>query len=100
MTDERIAPVHPGIYLNELMEELSLSQERLARDLGVAETDISGILDGSQPITAELSLRLGRVFEQSPRYWLNLQSRYEMDMAEDTIGSRVIHEVHTYKAVA
>jgi addiction module HigA family antidote len=100
MADERIASVHPGMYLNELMEELLLSQERLARDLGVTESHISGIMDGTQPITAELSLPLGRFFGQSPRYWLNLQSRYDMDVAEDTIGARVISEVQPYKAVA
>jgi addiction module HigA family antidote len=100
MADERIAPVHPGIYLNELMEELLLSEERLAGDLGVTESHITDIIDGSQPITAELSLRLGRFFGQSPRYWLNLQGRYDMDVAEDTIGARVISEVRPYKAVA
>jgi antitoxin HigA-1 len=65
MADERITPVHPGIYLNELMEELALSQERLARDLEVTEKHIIGILDGSQAITAELSLRLVRFLNKA-----------------------------------
>ena len=53
-----------------------------------------------RPITAELALRLGRYFGQSPRYWLNLQSRYDMDVAEDELGKRVAREVRPFKAAA
>ena len=54
---------------------------------------ISYLVHGKRPVTAELALRLGRYFEQNPRYWLNLQSRYDMDVAEDAIGARVAREV-------
>ena len=100
MGKARIAPVHPGVYLKELLEELELSQYRLAHDIGVPAMRISHIVHGKRPVTAELALRLGRYLRQSPRYWLNLQSRYDMDIAEDALGARVVREVRPLKAVA
>lgn len=100
MAKTRIAPIHPGIYLKELLAELGLSQYRLAHDIGVPAMRISHITHGKRPVTAELALRLGRYFGQSPRYWLNLQSRYDMDLAEDALGAQVGREVRPFKAVA
>ena len=60
---------------------------------------ISYLVHGKRPVTAELALRLGRYFKQSPRYWLNLQSRYDMDVAEDAIGVQVAREVQPCTAV-
>lgn len=100
MAKARIAPVHPGVYLKELLEELRLSQYRLAHDIGVPAMRISHLAHRKRPVTAELALRLGRYFGQSPRYWLNLQSRYDMDMAEEELGERVVREVRPFKAVA
>lgn len=100
MAKARIAPIHPGVYLKELLEEFSLSQYRLAHDIGVPAMRISHLVHGKRPVTAELALRLGRYFGQSPRYWLNLQSRYDMDMAEEELGERVVREVRPFKAVA
>src|SRR3989304_8348057 len=93
MTKHRIAPVHPGIYLKELLDELKLSQYRLAQDLGVPAMRINHVINGRRPVTAELALRLGRYFGQSPRYWINLQSRYDMDVAEDALSEQVAREV-------
>ncbi len=100
MTRARIAPVHPGVYLKELLEELGLSQYRLAQGIGVPAMRINHVVHGKRPVTAELALRLGRYFGQSPRYWLNLQSRYDMDVAEEELGERVVREVRPFKAVA
>ena len=100
MARARIAPAHPGVYLKELLEEMGLSQYRLAREIGVPAMRVSHLIRGKRPMTAELALRLGRYFGQSPRYWLNLQSRYDMDIAEDAIGERVVREVHPFKTVA
>ena len=100
MAKARIAPVHPGVYLKELLEELRLSQYRLAQEIGVPAMRISYLVHGKRPITAELALRLGRYFGQSPRYWLNLQSRYDMDVAEEELGERVAQGVRPFKAVA
>ena len=100
MTRSRIAPVHPGIYLRELLDELGLSQYRLAQEIRVPAMRISHVVRGKRAVTAELALRLGQYFRQSPRYWLNLQSRYDMDMAEEELGERVVREVRPFKAVA
>jgi addiction module HigA family antidote len=97
MTKEHIAPMHPGVYLKELLDELNLSQYRLARELGVPAMRINYVVKGKRPITAELALRLGRYFGQSPRYWMNLQSRYDMDVAEDSLSERVAREVQPLK---
>jgi antitoxin HigA-1 len=99
MTKARLAPIHPGVYLKELLDEVGLTQYRLARDIGVPAMRINHIVHGKRPITAELALRLGRYFGQSPRYWLNLQSRYDMDVAEDALGEQVVREVRPFKAV-
>lgn len=100
MTRRGIAPVHPGIYLKELLEELGLSQYRLAKEVRVPAMRISHVVRGKRAVTAELALRLGLYFRQSPRYWLNLQSRYDMDIAEDRLGKRVAREVRPFTAVA
>ena len=77
-----------------------MSQYRLAQDIGVAAMRVNHVVHGKRPVTAELALRLGRYFGQSPRYWLNLQRQYDMDMAEDELGERVTREVQPFKAVA
>lgn len=100
MAKARLDPIHPGVYLKELLDEVGLTQYRLARDIGVPAMRINYLFHGKRPVTAELALRLGRYFGQSPRYWLNLQSRYDMDVAEDEIGDQVAREVRPFKAVA
>ena len=93
MKNAKIAPVHPGVYLKELLDELGISQYRLAKDLGVPAMRINHVVNGRRPITAELALRLGRYFAQNPRYWLNLQARYDMDLAEDALLDEISQEV-------
>lgn len=100
MAKSRITPVHPGVYLKEILDELGVSQYRLAQELGVSAMQVSHVVRGQRPLNAELALRLGRYLDQSPRYWLHLQSRYDLDVAEDRIGSRVMREVRRSKAVA
>ena len=100
MAKSRITPVHPGVYLKEILDELGVSQYRLAQELGVPAMQVSHVVRGQRPLNAELALRLGRYLDQSPRYWLHLQSRYDIDVAEDRIGSRVMREVRRSKAVA
>lgn len=100
MAKSRIAPVHPGVYLKEILDELGVSQYRLAQDIGVPAMRISHVVRGQRPMNAELALRLGRYFDQSPRYWLHLQSRYDIDVAEERVGRRVVREVRRSKAVA
>jgi len=90
---KRIPPVHPGAYLRELLDELALSQYRLAKDIGVTAMRINYVVNEKRPVTAELALRLGRYFGQNPRYWLNIQSRYDMDIVEDTMSDQVARQI-------
>jgi addiction module HigA family antidote len=99
MTKLRIAPVHPGAYLKELLDELHISQYRLAKDLGTPAMRINLIVNGKRPVTAAMALRLGRYFGQSPRYWVNLQSRYDLDVAEDALSAQVVRQVRPLMAV-
>jgi len=98
MNKHRVPPVHPGAYLKELLVELKISQYRLARDLGVPAMRIRLVVNGKRPVTAELALRLGRYFGQNPRYWMNLQTRYDMDIAEDGLSEQVTREVRPLRA--
>lgn len=100
MTKSTIAAVHPGEYLRELIDELGLSQYRLAQDIGVAPMRISHVVRGQRPVTAELALRLGRYFGQSPRFWMNLQTRYDIDVTEQDLCEQVVREVRPFTAVA
>jgi len=59
---------------------------------------INHVVKGKRPVTAELALRLGRFFGQNPRYWINLQSRYDMDIAEDVLSEHVAREVRPLMA--
>jgi addiction module HigA family antidote len=77
---------HPGELLQEYLEELKISAYRLAKETGVDPMRISEILRGKRGITGDTALRLARFFDTSPEYWMNLQSRYELRMAEQKIG--------------
>jgi antitoxin HigA-1 len=100
MAKKQIVPMHPGSYLKEMLEELSISQYRLAQDTGVTAMRISHVVRGQRPVTAELALRLGRYFGQSPRFWLNLQSRFDIDVTEDKLGGTLAREVRPLKITA
>ena len=93
MTKHRIAPIHPGVYLRELLNELKISQYWLAKELGVPAMRINLVVNCKRPVAADLALRLGRYFGQNPRYWMNLQSRYDIDIAEDAFSEQVMNEV-------
>lgn len=81
--------IHPGEFLLETLDELGLSQAAFARAIGVSPMRISHIVKGTRPVTAELALLFGRAFDQSPQYWLNLQSDYDLKTAEASIGQRL-----------
>ena len=74
--------IHPGEFLKELLEELQLNQTGLADALGISTMRVSHVLRGQRPVTAELALRLGRVMGQTPQYWLNLQTTYDLKIAQ------------------
>lgn len=89
MAQNGLPAIHPGEYLAEALEELGVSQAQFARAIGVSPMRISYIIKGMRPVTAELALLFGRAFDQSARYWMNLQADYDLKTAENSIGSRL-----------
>lgn len=89
MIKSGLPPIHPGEFLREILEERGLSQAHFARVIGVSPMRISHVVKGARPVTAELALRFGRAFGQSPQYWLNLQGAYDLKLAERAIGSQL-----------
>jgi len=78
----KIKPVHPGrIQRQEFMEPAGISQHRLARNSGLSRVEISGIIAGGWPITAETALRLERALGMSAQTWMSLQALYELEKA-------------------
>jgi antitoxin HigA-1 len=84
MTEKVLPPIHPGeILLEEFMKPLGISQNRLGRDLNVPPRRINEIVHGRRGITIDTALRLARHFGTSAEFWINLQTHYELEVAED-----------------
>lgn len=88
-----MVPVHPGRILKRELAARGLSANRLALSLRVPSGRITGILNGKRGISAETALRLACYFGNSAQFWMNLQSRYELAVAERELGPRVAAEV-------
>ena len=94
MALKKLAPVHPGeVLMEEFLGPMGLSQYRLARDISVPPRRINEIVHGKRAITADTALRLARYFSTSDRFWLNLQSRYDLETEKDRLGNRLRKEV-------
>jgi addiction module HigA family antidote len=92
-------PLHPGeILLEEFLEPMELSQNRLAREIGVPPRRINEIVLGRRSITADTALRLAKYFDLSPQFWLGLQMDYELDIATDRLGKSLHTDVGRYRA--
>lgn len=74
-------PIHPGVHLGEIMDELGISQYRLAKTVGVPPIRIHDIVHCRRSITADTALRIGQALGMTPDYWLNLQRMYDLDVA-------------------
>jgi len=99
MTDQKLPPIHPGeILLEEFLKPLGLSQYRLAHDIGVPPRRINEIVHGKRAITANTALRLARYFGTTAQFWLNLQTRYDLETEKDRLAGRLTEEVSVYKA--
>ena len=84
-----ITAIHPGEHLAEELKELEMSAAELARQLEVPTNRITEILKGQRAITGDTALRLGHFFGTSPEFWLNLQSLYELRLAERKVGESI-----------
>ena len=82
-----MAPVHPGEILSEeFLKPLGITQYRLAKTIGVSQRRIGEIVQGQRGITADTALRLARALRTSPQFWMNLQSRYDLEYLGDAIN--------------
>jgi addiction module HigA family antidote len=94
MSKEKYSPVHPGeVLMEEFLKPMGLSQNRLALNIGVSPRRINEIVLGKRRVSAETALRLARYFGMSPRFWLGLQSDFDLDVAADEMGERLVEEV-------
>ena len=89
MLKNGLPPIHPGVFLRELLEELNISQSQFARAIGVSAMRVSHVVKGARPVTAELALLFGKAFRQTPQYWLNLQAAYDLKAAEAAMGQQL-----------
>ena len=90
----RLAPVHPGeILRDEFLEPMALSVYRLAQAVKVPRPRLNDIILGRRGVTIDTALRLGRYFSTTPDFWLNLQTRYELDMADRVLRGKIEQEV-------
>ncbi|MDE0103178.1 MAG: HigA family addiction module antitoxin [Bryobacterales bacterium] len=93
----RLPPVHPGEILREdFLEPLALSVYRLARAINVPRTRLNDIVLGRRSVTVDTALRLGRYFGTTPEFWLNLQTRHDLDVADRTSRLEIEREIEPY----
>src|SRR6266705_1992800 len=84
-----LTAIHPGEHLAEELKELIMSAAALARQLDVPTNRITGILNGERAITGDTALRLAHFFGTSAQFWLNLQSLYELRLAQQKAGKSI-----------
>ena len=92
-TIDKLSPVHPGEILKETLDDLGISRNQLSKEIHVPANRISSIVAGRRAITGETALRLARYFGTTPQYWLNMQARYDLEIARDQWEARVLSEV-------
>ncbi|HEU4885033.1 MAG TPA: HigA family addiction module antitoxin [Longimicrobium sp.] len=96
-SNRKLLSIHPGeVLIEDFLVPLGLSQYRLAQDLSVPPRRINEIVHGKRAITADTALRLARYFGTSEQFWLNLQSRYDLDVERDRLGARLEEEVTVF----
>jgi addiction module HigA family antidote len=101
MKEKKLPPIHPGeILIEEFLKPMGISQYRVAKDISVPPRRINEIVHGKRAITADTALRLGRFFNMSPQFWLNLQNRYDLEITEDLLADRLVKEVHVFSSNA
>ena len=94
MKNKKLPPIHPGeILIEEFLKPMGISQYRLAKCISVPPRRINEIVHGKRSISADTALRLGRFFGISPQFWLNLQTRFDLEVTEDLLAERLEKEV-------
>ncbi len=94
MKNKKLPPIHPGeILIEEFLKPMGINQYRLAKYISVPPRRINEIVHGKRSISADTALRLGRFFGISPQFWLNLQTRFDLEVTEDLLAERLEKEV-------
>ena len=89
-TNSKHAPVHPGeVLMEDFIEGFGITQNKLAVAIGVPPRRINEIVHGKRAVTADTALRLGKYFGVSAQFWLNLQTQYDLDVAEDRLSMQI-----------
>jgi len=97
MKRRKKTPIHPGeILLEEFLVPLGISQYRLAKEISVPPRRINEVVRGQRSISADTALRLARYFRTTERFWLNLQTRYDLEVVKDRLGTRLEREVTSF----
>lgn len=91
-------PIHPGQHLAEFLAEYEISQYRAARDMDVPPRRINEIVHGKRRISADTALRLARYFRTTARFWMNLQTQYDLACAERVQGREIEENVRPIAA--
>ncbi len=97
---KKLLPVHPGLFLQELMSEYGLTQYALAKAMGVQPIRIGQIVAGKRAITPDTALRLARYFGSDAQSWINWQAQYDLRVAQQALESRIKRDVRPMKAAA
>jgi addiction module HigA family antidote len=96
---KKLTPIHPGeILLKDFLEPMEISQYRLAKAISVPARRINEIVLGRRAVSADTALRLGRFFAMESEFWLNLQTRYDLEVAKDGLAGRLTKEVRPLAA--
>lgn len=99
MAKQLLDEIHPGeILLEEFMKPLGITARQLAADMDVPPSRISDIVNGARPITADTALRLGLFFNMEPRYWLNLQTEYDMRVVTRESRDRIAPRIRVFQS--
>jgi addiction module HigA family antidote len=92
-------PIHPGeVLLDEFLKPMSISQYRLAKEISVPPRRINEIVQKKRGVTADTALRLGRYFNMSPEFWINLQGHYDLEAERDKLADKLEKTVRVYAA--
>ncbi len=96
----RQAPIHPGEMLKtEFLNPMGITPYALSKNAGIDKGNLSRIINGKSSISADVALRLAVFFGTSADSWMNLQSRYDLEMAKDRSRGKIEREVHTYLSI-
>jgi len=97
--DERLEEIHPGeILLEDFMKPIGISARQLAADIDVSPSRISDLVNGNRPITADTAVRLGLFFNMAPRFWMNLQTEYDMRVGARTLTEKIAPRITVFRA--